>query len=81
MLKREASAAEICHAHQVSLVQAYRWRAPWDRQSRYPTGRDEILDLGKTEMEDQRRRNGGDPVLGKNRRLKELDGRFSGKER
>jgi transposase-like protein len=61
MLKGELPVADICHTHRVSLVQAYRWR-------------DAFLEAGKDALKDRRRRNGKDPVLEENRRLKELVG-------
>ena len=61
LLKGEDSVTEICHRHQVSATQAYRWR-------------DQFLEGGKKALSDGRTKKGRDPLVEENRRLKELVG-------
>jgi transposase-like protein len=64
MLRSEAAMTEVCHRHQVSATQAYRWR-------------DAFLEGGKKTLVDTRTKKGQDPVLNENRRLKKLVGSLS----
>lgn len=64
ILKGDVSVAEICHQHQVSATQAYRWR-------------DQFLEGGKKALNDSRTKKGRDPLVEENRRLKELVGSLS----
>jgi len=61
LLKGEDSVTEICHRHQVSATQAYRWR-------------DQFLEGGKKALSDGRTKKGRDLLVEENRRLKELVG-------
>ena len=61
MFKGEETVTEICHRHQVSATQAYRWR-------------DQFLEGGKKALRDGRMKKGRDPVVEENRRLRELVG-------
>ncbi len=64
MLKGDQAVTEICHRHQVTTSQAYHWR-------------DQFLEGGKKALSDRRSKNGRDPILEENRRLKELVGSLS----
>ena len=61
MLKGDTPLTEICHRHQVSANQAYRWR-------------DQFLEGAKEALHDRRKKRGSDLVEEENRRLKELVG-------
>jgi transposase len=64
ILKGDLSMTEICHQHQVSAIQSYRWR-------------DQFLEGGKKALGDGRTKKGQDPLVDENRRLKELVGSLS----
>jgi len=61
ILEAKDTVTEICHRHQVSATQAYRWR-------------DQFLEGGKKALGDSRTKQGRDPLVAENRRLKELVG-------
>jgi transposase-like protein len=61
MLKGDTSVTEICHHHQVSAKQAYRWR-------------DQFLEGAREAMRGGRKKKGADSLEDENRRLKELVG-------
>jgi len=60
MLKGDTPVTEICHRHQVSANQVYRWR-------------DQFLEGAKEALHDGRKK-AHDFLLDENRRLKELIG-------
>ncbi|MBA7528427.1 hypothetical protein ES705_20611 [subsurface metagenome] len=64
ILKGDISVTRICQRHQVSATQAYRWR-------------DMFLEGGKKALSDGRTKQGRDPLVEENRRLKELVGNLS----
>jgi transposase-like protein len=64
MLKGEVSLSALCHRHQVSARQVYRWR-------------DQFLEGAKEALRDGRKKKGDDSVMEENRRLKELVGSLS----
>lgn len=61
MLKGAETVTEVCHRHQVSATQAYRWR-------------DQFLESGKKALSDGRTKQGRDAVVEENRKLKGLVG-------
>jgi transposase len=61
MLRGDTPVTEICHRHQVSANQAYRWR-------------DQFLEGAREALRDGRKKNGSDSLEEENRRLKELVG-------
>jgi transposase-like protein len=61
ILKGDIPVTEICHQHQVSATQAYRWR-------------DQFLEGGKKALSDGRTKKGRDVLVEENRKLKELVG-------
>lgn len=64
LLRGKDSAAAICARHGVSAVQALRWR-------------EQFVFGGKAVLRDKRSKNGKDPMIEENRRLKELLGEQS----
>ncbi len=64
ILKGDTPLTEICHRHQVSATQAYRWR-------------DQFLEGAKDALRDGRKKKGRDSLVEENRRLKELVGSLS----
>lgn len=61
MLKGDTPVTEICHRHQVSANQVYRWR-------------DQFLEGAKEALHDGRKKKAHDSLVDENRRLKELIG-------
>jgi transposase len=64
LLKGGSLIMEICQRHRVSAPQVYRWR-------------DMFLEGGKKALSDGRTKQGRDPYVEENRRLKELVGNLS----
>lgn len=64
LLRGEESQAAICARHSVSPVQALKWR-------------EQFIAGGTSALRDKRSKNGKDPVIEENRRLKELVGEQS----
>jgi len=61
ILRGKDSMAAILTRHGISATQAYKWR-------------DQFIESGRQGLKDKRTKNGRDPILTENRRLKELVG-------